>query len=261
MFDFDDATAISADGSATVRPGWDIGGNANGGYVLAVLARAMGFAGGRPDPVTINAHYLAPVTVGPVRTETTIVKTGKRFTTVTGSLYQGRREALRATATFGDALADVGAVTYSTLSPLELPAMDECVGRPASNGGIEVGLLHHVDVRLHPDQANILVGPKTGVAEVSGWFAFRDGRPIDGLALLLAADSFPPAVFNLDVPSGWVPTVELTVHLRLRPQPGPLRARFVTHHVADGMFEEDGELWDSADQLVAMSRQLALVAK
>ena len=39
--------------SAAIRPGWDIAGNANGGYLLAIAARAMALDCERPDPVTI----------------------------------------------------------------------------------------------------------------------------------------------------------------------------------------------------------------
>jgi len=44
------------------------------------------------------------------------------------------------------------------------------------------------------------------------------------------------------------------------PAPGLLRARFVTRHVTGGLLHEDGELWDSAGQLVALSRQLAIIS-
>ena len=70
-----------------------------------------------------------------------------------------------------------------------------------------------------------------------------------------------PAVFNSGLPMGWVPTVELTVHVRARPAPGPLRCRFTTRFVTGGALEEDGEVWDSADVLVAQSRQLALTPR
>jgi hypothetical protein len=96
------------------------------------------------------------------------------------------------------------------------------------------------------------------VPEVTGWTRFSDGRPPDVRSLPLFADAFPPPVFELG-PAGWVPTIELTVHVRARPEPGWLRARFATHVLVDGYLSEDGELWDEAGTLVAQSRQLAML--
>ncbi len=70
-------------------------------------------------------------------------------------------------------------------------------------------------------------------------------------------DALPPTAFELGISSGWVPTVELTVHVRCRPAPCPLRVSITTRNLAGGFLEEDAEVWDSADRLVAQSRQLA----
>ena len=80
------------------------------------------------------------------------------------------------------------------------------------------------------------------------------------MACLLMADAFPPAVFGLLGQVGWVPTIELTVHLRRRPVSGGwLLGQFWSHDLSDGRVVEDGALWDSAGHLVVQSRQLALV--
>ncbi|NBT21494.1 MAG: thioesterase family protein, partial [Actinobacteria bacterium] len=42
---------------------------------------------------------------------------------------------------------------------------------------------------------------------------------------------------------------------------GPIAAEFATNHLRDGMFDEDGLLWDSTGALVAQSRQLALLPR
>jgi hypothetical protein len=94
-----------------------------------------------------------------------------------------------------------------------------------------------------------------------GWFRLRNGEDADTLALLCAVDAFPPTVFNAHLPVAWTPTIELTTHVRARPQPGWLRCRFATHFVTAGFLEEDGEIWDRDDRLVAQSRQLALVPR
>ena len=96
---------------------------------------------------------------------------------------------------------------------------------------------------------------------MAGWFAIADDVPIDAIALLLASDAFPPAVFNTHLPVAWVPTVELTVHIRGVPQPGPLRCEFRTRFAHDGLLDEEGTIWDSSGALVAQSRQLALMPR
>jgi len=259
--EFDVATQVAADGSAEIRAGWDIAGNANGGYLLALAARHLSALADRPDPITVTAHYLAPGTAGPVSIDGTVLKTGKRLVTITGSMRRGDRTMLQVVGAFGDARLGGSDVSYDALLPPDLPPFDECVERTATNGPAHVPLMDRLLVRIDPAHAGYQHGEKSGEAVMTGWFAFADGRPMDTLALLLAADSFPPAVFNLHLPPGWVPTVELTVHVREQPSAGPLRCRFLTRHVANGMFEEDGEVWDSAGRLVAMSRQLALLAR
>jgi acyl-CoA thioesterase len=142
--------------------------------------------------------------------------------------------------------------------PTTLPPPDGCVGRAPDTQGVPLAILDRVDVRLHPGHAR---PGATGRAEVSGWIRFRDGREPDALACLLFADAFPPPVFGLLGAVGWVPTVELTVHVRARPAPGWMRGRFVTHDLADGRLVEDGALWDARGRLVAQSRQLALLRR
>ena len=92
--------------------------------------------------------------------------------------------------------------------------------------------------------------------------ADSDAQRHDAFGLLQAADVFVPVCFNRsEVPVAWAPTLELTVHVRGIPAPGPLRCRFSSRFIQDGMFEEDGELWDSSGRLVAQSRQLALIPR
>jgi hypothetical protein len=78
-------------------------------------------------------------------------------------------------------------------------------------------------------------------------------------ALDLFADAFPPAMYRTQGPMRWVPTLTLTVHVRGRPRPGWLRCEFATRFLKSGLLEEDGLIWDEAGDLVALSRQLALV--
>lgn len=73
----------------------------------------------------------------------------------------------------------------------------------------------------------------------------------------MACDITPPAVWNVLGRKGWVPTVELTAHVRARPASGPLSIEVGTHHVQDGFLEEDALVRDARGRLVVQSRQLA----
>ena len=252
-----------ADGvwSGEIEDGWDINGNANGGYLLALAVAAMRDASGRPDPVTVSAHFLAPGKPGPVTIHTDIVKAGRQLATLTGSMRSGEREVLRLLGSFGDVSAMSGGYANHACDPPELPPVDECVARDPQTGPVTASLMNHLRVHLHPDHAGFGQGVKNGRAEIAGWFEFADDRPIDTLALMLAVDAFPPPVFNLEMPAGWMPTVELTVHVRGCPARGPLMCRFHTEHVQNGFLQEDSEVWDVNGELVAQSRQLAMLPK
>lgn len=267
---FTDATAVTALGdgryAGAVAPGWDIAGNANGGYLLAVAARAMTAAADRPDPVTITAHYLSPGRPGPLDVGTAVVKSGKRFTTVSATVTgEGDRPVIAVLGTFGDLAAGDGdgAPTRVDAAPPDLPPVEECLAMtrgPEADGG-PPSFMTKIDLRLNPADAGFVQGSPSGALRVSGWFRLRDEPAVDTLGLLVAVDAFPPTIFNAALPVGWTPTVELTAHVRARPAPGWLRCVFTTRFVTGGFIEEDGEVWDETGTLVAQSRQLALVPR
>ncbi len=256
--EFDRATSVAAGGSAEIHPGWDIAGNANGGYLVAMAARHMAAMCGRPDPVSVTAHFLAPGTAGPVQVTADVLKAGRRFATVSGSIRRAGRVLLQALGTFGDLDGLAGGFRHVTGAPPELPPQAECLSQRSAPSEAPA-LLGRLDVSLRPGDVGFATRDRSGEAEVAGYFGFADGRPVDPLALLLVCDAFPPAVFNLAVPVGWVPTVEYTVHVRGVPAPGPLRCVFRSRFVQNGCLDEDGEVWDSRDQLVAQSRQIGLL--
>ncbi len=244
--------------ASEVAPGWDIGGNANGGYLMAIAGRAMADAVGRP-PVTLTAHYLRPATPGPCEIEVTPIRSGRRFATATASLTMESGQILQLLGTFGDQMP--GGPALAIEPPVDLPDYDDCELPPAPTDGPRPEITNRLAVRIRPGDEGFRSGHPTGNPEIRGWFAFADAEPIDAIALLLVADAFPPPIFNTELPVAWVPTVELTVHLRGVPAPGPLRCRFRSRFVHDGLLDEDGEVWDSQGVLVAQSRQLALLPR
>lgn len=247
----------------TIAEGWDILGNANGGYVLATVARAMRTEVDRVDPITITSHYLRPVGPGPAVVDVDTIRSGRTLATATACLSRDGKALIEVLGAFGDLgtpASSEGAPHLVRGEPPYLPPVGECISlRDALEAPTEFS--SKVDIRFHPEDIGFVSGAPSGVPRMRGWIRLADGSHFDTIGVLLAADAFPPTVFNVSLPVAWAPTVELTVHVRARPQPGWLRGIFETRFVTGGRLEVDGELWDTGDQLVAQSRQIALVPR
>ncbi|MFG3292529.1 thioesterase family protein [Streptomyces sp. NPDC048179] len=265
-FDRDTAVTRRSPGvyDIDLSAGWTIINAVNGGYLLAVLGRALADTLPHPDPFTISAHYLTASQPGPAVIRTDTVRTGRTLSTGQASLFQyddeGREvERIRVLASYGD-LATLPDDVRTTAVPPAFPAMDQCFGPedgPAPVDGSSA-ITDRLMLKLDPSTLGWALGAPSGKGEMRSWFGLADGRDPDPLSLLLAVDALPPTAFEIGL-KGWVPTVELTVHVRHRPAPGPLRVSITTRNLAGGFLEEDAEVWDSADRLVAQSRQLARV--
>jgi acyl-CoA thioesterase len=168
------------------------------------------------------------------------------------------RELVRVLANYGDHSQSQGP-TVVQAQPPPMPPPDECEPAPHVGpmpNGLVAAIRDRIEWRVAPGTVGWMRGERTGQAVTGGWVRFADGRPADVDALPLIADCLTPPVFDVAA-GGWVPTLELTVHVRARPAPGWLRCWFRTRFLLDGYLEEDGEVWDENDHLVAQSRQLA----
>lgn len=263
MSAYDEDTAVAqlrpGSYSAHVTPRWDIAGAPNGGYLLAVMLRAASQEMPHPDPLTATAHYLSRTRSGePCEIQVEIIRSGRSYSTASLSLRQSNKERIRALATYGDLSASVGP-TDVTGTPPDIERPDDLPLITGAVGPFEVA--NRFEYRTQSALPHLSSGtplPDDLEPSFTGWIRFNDGRNADLESLALFADAFPPAVFNRR-PFSWVPTLELTVHFRSHPAPGWLLSRFATKYLVDGLLEEDGEIWDSSGQLVALSRQFAQI--
>ena len=257
---FDLATAVRGGPerwAAEVDGGWTVAGRPNGGYLLALVARAGVEAAGQPHPLAVSAHFLAPADPGPAELEVRRLRAGRSLSTARVTLVQEGRARLEALVTAGRIDPEAGPGWQRAGGPAGLAPVEDCVpGRPEMPGGQRANLLDHLDLRLDPATVGWVAGRPGGSLDMRGWVRFSDGRAADPLALLQMVDALPPSSFGLGLPS-WAPTVELTVHLRGIPAPGWLACVVGGHLWQGGWFDEEAEVWDSAGRLVAQSRQFA----
>lgn len=270
-FAFDRETAIELNGpgrwSTTIRSDWNIRENPNGGYAMSPLLRAMAAdVAGHPDPVSVTTHFLRPA-IGDAAADLSVdvLRSGRRTATVRGSMTQRGKVGLETIATFAD-LSNATAPDFALdVAPPVITGPEDCLNRREIIQDVDIALTNRVEVRIDPSPA----GPQAAgtdsdgqtEATISGWIRFLDGREPDSRALVLFADCFPPSVFNAFGRTGWIPTIELTVHVRRRPAPGWIQAQFTTRELAGDFLIEDGLLWDERGRVVAQSRQLALMAR
>jgi len=268
MASFDQATALRAAPTASagaaydlvfeadLDPQWSIGGKLHGGYLLAVLGRAACLAASNPDhphPVAASAHFLRAPAPGEAQVVAEMLRSGRTVAQVrTTLLSDGQRcvEGLVTVGTFG------GEPWWDGVPAVELPPVEACPRLPVEGPGFEAPLMGAVAEHLDLAVMGFVVGRPSGHGELRGWVTCDDDRAPDPLSLLMLVDALPPATFDLGV-SGWVPTLELTCHVRAVPAPGPLAVRQRVRHIAGGRVDEECDVWDSTGRLVATGHQLA----
>ena len=236
-----------------------------------------------PDILTANCHFLRSTLPGDFSAAVSILKSGRTTSTVQASLFQGGKECMRCIATCGDykVASKSGPNMFSLAKgshPPSLPPISHCKRVEAGDNTPQsvrsrVHLMlpekeyeQYLDCRATQadgtfDEEVLMKrteAVKGGRASYSGYCVFEDGTEPTLDAAPLYLDASVPPILGAYV-TGWVPTINWTVQFKCHPSPGPLMFCFETSTVNGGFLEEDGRIWDSRGQLVAMSRQLGMV--
>jgi hypothetical protein len=261
--DFDTATAVhrleGGGVGAQLDPGWDVGGEIlNGGYLLAVAARAAVLESPHPHPVALSASYLRATGPGPATITVTPGTAGRTLAHSSLVLAGPAGPSLAVQATTATLTSEPP--LYASPAP-DVPPAEECLTAEAGAdlGGVPVpavGLRHRVETRLDPATAGWAIGRPAEEPVMRAWVRLADGREPDPFALLLFADVLPPTSWAIGL-YGWAPTVQLQVLVRALPAPGWCLVEARASEVAGGWLDEDYRIWDATGRLVAQSRQLA----
>lgn len=243
---------------ARIDPSWWIVMGPNGGYIAAIVARAITQAAGSPDRRlhSLTVHYLRPPVEGPCRVAVTIERVGRGVSAVSFRMSQER----------GAVVIGVAALAVRRdsirIDELEMPSVDlpESIAPPSMpDGFVPLAMSQHYDNR--PAFGRIHQPDAVPSARSGGWMRLVDATPVDEIALIAFTDAWWPPIMELGLPPMAVPTVDLTVHVRALPEDPTdyVLGEFVSPLAADGYLIEDGRLWSRSGRLLAESRQLAVL--
>jgi acyl-CoA thioesterase len=258
--DFSRDTAVEATGDrvfrAHVSPDWYTPRGPNGGYLAAIVLRAM--LGVEEDPGraprSLTLHYLRPPAEGEVQVTVTEERRGRSLTTLSARLEQDGKLCVLALGALS--LDFPTALDYADRVPEHEPLGELVVPTGDKVPAIASRFATQLAIGSAPFSGN-------GEATSGGWIAFAGSHPspLDPVALALLSDAWMPAPFVRMQEAVGAPTIDLTIHFRARSEglTGPALAVFRSRTSAEGFFEEDGELWSEDGTLLAQSRQLALL--
>lgn len=263
-FDEDTALAVGAPGvfDLDVPAHWRVArGAVNGGYVAAVVTRALEAVVADPDrrPRSLTVHYLAGCRPGPARITATVERSGSSMTALSARMTQGDATVALALAAFATARPGLDFQHQpmpETPPPEELPAWK-----------LEEGMYRRPSFSTNWDYRPCIGAvPFSRAAEAisGGWLRLLQPRLLDAPLLAAMADAWIPPVITMYEPGGMLPTIDLTVHFRSSvPLPGAepddfSLAVFTSRIGAEGFWESDGVIWSRDGRVLAQARQLAL---
>jgi acyl-coenzyme A thioesterase PaaI-like protein len=262
--------------AADVSPDWRAGRGPHGGYIAAMLMRALIETVADPlrAPRSLTIHYARAPQPGPVTILTSIERAGRSLSTLSARMEQEGKLIALALAAFS--------LPWSAEEVLELPLPDVAPADPVREAGVPLFAGAPPFTRHIVVQRRIGESPFTGSEapmEIGAWLGLAEARTIDPISLAFFSDALfsPPFIRLKD--RATTPTVDLTVHFRTPLAPAhahggaardgdvagglPLDqlcfARFRSGLVQDGFFEEDGVIWAADGTVLAQSRQLGIV--
>jgi acyl-CoA thioesterase len=259
---FDDDTALRPVSGGVwqgaIADGWATPRGPLGGYVMAIVIRAMELAVDDPERSARSAtmHFLRVPELGAVTVRATIERAGRSLTTVSARLEQGGK--LLGIAVGAWSKPWPGATLDGAAMPAVAPPDDRApvaADFPRDRPPAFMGKLTMQHRFGDPPFTNSERG------EVGGWLGLLEERQLDAPAIAVLADAWFPAPWPRLGELFPAPTIDLTVHFRVALPIADtlLLGRFRNALVRDGFFDEDGELWRPDGTLVAQSRQLGLL--
>ena len=243
-----------------------VGNTPHGGYLLALMNKAMTNVLPHPSAINSNVYYLDRTEPESAELHVEVFRTSKGSSMGQVKLIQNNKIRCLYSALCSDFDYMKG---YSGLST-PLPEIVKTVKQDAfkvmhyENLGLgsTPAFIQQLNMSVHPDHAwwDRDIASDVAEARCSAYLELEGGIA-DTFVLSYLADILPPVVQNKYGSLGWIPTLSLSCNIRQLPQTNLLFIDGLAKDISNGYFEQDCYIWDMNGNLVATSRQLAKILK
>ena len=252
--------------SFTPDPRYFVGNTPHGGYLLALMNKAMTQVIPHPSAINSNVYYLDRTESESAELHVEVFRTSKGSSMGQVKLVQNNKITCLYSALCSDFEYMKG---YSGLKT-PLPEIMKTVKRDDFKvmhyenlgSGSTPAFIQQLNMSVHPDHAWWERDISSDVAEARcSAYLELEGGIANTFVLSYLADILPPVVQNKYGSLGWIPTLALTCNIRQLPQTNLLFIDGLAKDISNGYFEQDCYIWDMNGNLVATSRQLAKILK
>ena len=242
-----------------------VGKTPHGGYLNALMHKALILSVPHSVAISSSIQYLNRIENKDVVLEVEIFKTSKGSSSGLVKLSQDNKICTVFNAICSDFEHMKGFNGLLTNLPdlyKNTPMKDyKNLNYDVISPGFTPSFIHQLTCTVHPNHAwwdrDI---DDNAEARCSAYLQMDGGVP-DQFVLAFYVDVAPPVVSNKYGPLGWIPTYSLTTHIRQIPTTEIVFVDFVAKDINKGYFEQDCNIWDLNENLVASSRQLTRILK
>ena len=243
-----------------------VGNTPHGGYLLALMNKAMVQVLPHSSAINSNVYYLDRTEPEPAELHVEVLRTSRGSSMGQVKLIQNKKITCLYSSLCSDFEYMKGYSGLSTPLPPIINAVKQddfkVMSYESLGSGSTPSFIKQLNMSVHPDHAwwDRDISSDAAEARCSAYLEL-EGGVADTFVLSYLADILPPVVQNKFGSLGWIPTLTLTCNIRQLPKTNLL---FIDGHAKDisnGYFEQDCWIWDMDGNLVATSRQLAKILK
>ena len=252
--------------SFTPNSKYFVGNTPHGGYLLALMNKAMTKVLPHPSAINSNVYYLDRTEPEPAELHVEILRTSRGSSMGQVKLIQNKKITCLYSSLCSDFEYMKGHSGLGTPMPEIIHSIKQDDFKVMSYENLGLGstpsFIKQLNMSVHPDHAwwDRDISIDAAEARCSAYLELKGGVA-DTFVLSYLADILPPVVQNKYGSLGWIPTLALTCNIRQLPQTNLLFIDGLAKDISNGYFEQDCYIWDMNGNLVATSRQLAKILK